>query len=310
MQLHRAGVDEQRERDRLTHDAWGDKLTPAQFIAREERLRAHAWPRKSMMTWFLRDDAGAVLASCETYEMRSFMSGVEGSSFGIASVFTDGPLRGKGYATRLMDLVLARVRDDHAPAQAMLLFSDVGARIYERSGYRARPAFDIVLPPAAGEPAVDALLDDAAALDAFDALPIPDEDFIVWPTRVQVDWHYERTRIYRELLGRARLPSAGARLGDSLMLWTANWKSDQLQVLLLESARADEAEALVAAARRVAYAARLREIRMWAEPWSFGAAHTLGGDRVARKDSLPMLAPLVPTLSPDQWQRIPRAIWM
>jgi GNAT superfamily N-acetyltransferase len=310
MRLDIATLDEQRERDRLTHDAWGDKLTPAQFIEREERLRAHAWPKAALTTWFLRDDGGGVLASCETYAMRSFFDGAGGDSFGIASVFTDVTLRGRGYATTLMDLVLARMKKDTPSAHAMLLFSDVGAPIYERSGYRARPAFDLVLPPAPGRPAADALLDETAVLDAFDALAPPPEPFVVWPTRAQLDWHLERGRVYRALLDRPRLSHAGARIGDSLIIWTPDWKHDRLQVLLLESSRAHEAERLVGAARRVAGAAGLREVRLWAEPWPFGAVHDLGGDRVARRDSLPMLAPLVPSLSSEMWTRIPRAVWM
>jgi predicted GNAT family acetyltransferase len=138
MRLTIASLDEQRQRDAQTHDAWGEKLTPAQFIAREERLRTHAWPRAALTTWFLRDDDGALLASCETYHMRSFLDGARGDSFGIASVFTEPALRQRGHATRLMDLVTARVRQDWPAAHAMLLFSDVGAAIYERSGYRAR----------------------------------------------------------------------------------------------------------------------------------------------------------------------------
>src|SRR5690348_7346079 len=127
MRLSIATLEEQRQRDHLTHDAWGEKLTAEQFVVREERLRAHAWPRADLTTWFLRDDDGAVLASCETYRMRSFLDGGAGESHGIASVYTEPRLRGRGYATQLMDLVLARVRDERPAAHAMLLFSDVGA---------------------------------------------------------------------------------------------------------------------------------------------------------------------------------------
>src|SRR5260370_26846258 len=123
MGLNTGGIDEERKRAQETHGAWGDKLPPAQFIAREERLRAHAWPRAALTAWFLRDDDGALLASCETYRMHSFLDGERSDSFGIASVFTESALRRRGHATRLIDLLLARVRKDWPPAHAMLLFS-------------------------------------------------------------------------------------------------------------------------------------------------------------------------------------------
>jgi GNAT superfamily N-acetyltransferase len=310
MQLTIATVDEQRLRDQQTHDAWGEKLTPAQFVAREERLRSHAWPREALTGWFLRGDDGALLASCETYRMRSLLDGNEGNSFGVASVFTEPALRKRGHATQLMDLVITRVRQDWPAAHAMLLFSDVGSALYERSGYRARPATDLLFPPLHGLPAADALLDERQALDAVATLEPPPEPFVVWPSRQQLDWHFERARAYAALLSRPLLPHAGARIGDSLIVWGADWKHDRLQVLLLASARSHEAEALILAARRCAAAAELNELRLWYEPWGFPGRDDLGGDRVARRDSLPMLAPLAPSLRPDMWTRIPRAVWM
>jgi GNAT superfamily N-acetyltransferase len=310
MRLTIANLEEQRVRDRLSNDVWDAHLTPAQFIEREERLRQHAWSRAAFTSWLLRDDDDTILSSCETYRMRSFFDGTASDSFGIASVFTEPALRRRGHATRLMDLIIERVRQDSPAAHATLLFSDVGAPIYERSGYRARPSFDLVFPPLPGTLTAEALLDDHAALAAFAALPPPEERFVVWPSREQLDWHLERGRIYATLLERPRLPYAGARSGDALIVWSPDWKRDRLQVLLLAASRSHEAEALVQVARRCAAAAELNEVRLWAEPWGFWGRDDLGGDRVARRDSLPMLAPLSPSLTPEMWQRIPRAVWM
>jgi GNAT superfamily N-acetyltransferase len=310
MRLTIASVDEQRQRDAQTHLAWGERLTLAQFCAREERLRAHAWPRAALTAWSLRDDGGALLASCETYRMRSFLDGEGGTSFGIASVFTEPALRKRGHATQLMDLMIERVRADTPATQAMLLFSDVGPAIYERSGYRVRPAMDLLFPPLDGLPAADALLDERQALDAFATLEPPPERFVVWPSREQLDWHFERARTYAALLGRPLVPHAAARIGESLIVWAADWKHDRLQVLLLASTRSHEAEALVLAARRCAATAELNEVRLWDEPWGFPGSADLGGDRVARHGSLPMLAPFAPSLRPEMWTRVPRAIWM
>ena len=310
MKLDFATADEKRARDRLAYESWGDLLTTEQYLQREARLCAHPWARETKACWVWRDGDGAILSSCETYRMCSAVDGVRGETWGVASVFTEPALRGRGHATRLMDLVIKRVRHDSPAAHAMLLFSDVGAAIYERSGYRTRPADDLLFPPAPGALAADALLDETEALAAFSTLEPPPEPFVIWPARDQLDWHLERARTYAALLGRPLLPHAGARIGDSVIVWAADWKHDRLQVLLLASSRGHEAEALVRAARRCAAAADLNEVRLWAEPWDFVGRDDLGGDRVARRDSLPMLAPLLPSLRPEMWRRIPRAVWM
>lgn len=304
MELVAATDDDKRARDRLTYAAWGERLDPAQYLEREARLRAHPWAQAAMTTWLLRGDDGAALASCETFRMTSFVDGARGETWAVASVFTEPALRGRGYASRMLALLDERARA--AGAQASTLFSDVGARLYEAGGFRARPAEDLVFPPASGEAAagVDALL------TAPPELPPPDEEFVVWPSAAQLDWHLERTRTYAALLGRPPLSAVGARAGEGTAVWSVEWKKEQLLVLLLRARRAYEAEALVRAARRVAWSLRLREVRLWAQPWDFGGRDDLGGDRVARIGSLPMIAPLAPSLRAEAWTQIPRGVWV
>lgn len=304
MELVVANAREKLARDRLTHEPWGERLSPDQYLAREARLSSHRWAQKCMTAWLWRGDDGAVLSSCETYRMRSTLDGVRGETWAVASVFTEPALRRHGHARRMMDAIVARARA--AGAQASTLFSDVGAPIYEASGYVARPACDLVFPPAPGDAArgVDALLDEVVEVDE------PADDFALWPTAAQLDWHIERNRIYGEFLGRPAQPPVGARAGDGLALWTADWKNERLMILWLDAARAHEGEALVQAARRVAHVLELREVRLWAQPWSFPGRADLGGDRVARVGSLPMIAPLRPELRAEHWAQIPRAVWV
>jgi GNAT superfamily N-acetyltransferase len=304
MELVAATEEDKRARDRLTYEAWGERLEPAQYLEREARLRGHPWARAAMTTWLLRDDGGAVLASCESYRMPSLLDGAPGETWAVASVFTEPARRGRGHATEMMTRLLARARA--AGAQASTLFSDVGAPLYEAGGWRARPAEDLVFPPAPGNVAsgVDKLLVAAPELSA------PDEPFVVWPSAMQLDWHLERTRTYGALLGRPPLEAVGARAGGGAAAWAVEWNKDQLLVLALAARRPHEAEALVRAARRVAWALRLREVRLWSQPWPFGGRGDLGGDRVARIGSLPMVAPLAPSLRADQWTQIPRGVWV
>jgi GNAT superfamily N-acetyltransferase len=306
MELVEASGEQRRARNEVSFSAWGGPLTAEQFVAREERLCAHPWARRTMTSWLL-VDGGAVLASCETYRMDGFVDGERGDVWAVASVFTEERLRRKRYASQLMQLLVERAR--RAGALASTLFSDVGPAIYDRVGYRARPAEDLLFPPAAGEPAaaVDALVHEALALEPLDA---DEGELVVWPTAEQLDWHLERTRTYASMLARPPLPSVGARAGDGAAQWSVDWAHERLLVLLLTARRAHEAEALVQAARRTAYALRLREVRLWAQPWPFVGRADLGGDRVGRRDSLPMIAPLAPSLGAEAWTQIPRAVWV
>lgn len=309
MKLVGATEEQKRARDRQAHAAWGAKLSVDGYVEREARLAAHPWARQELRTWFLVGDDEALLASCETYRMDGWLGGERGDVWGVASVFTEEALRGRGHATALIDRLLERARE--AGIVASILYSDVGARQYERSGYRARPAADLLFAPLAGDPAdgVDALLAESATPAPAPKVP-PGEDFIVWPTAAQLDWHVERTRSYAALLARPTLPWLGARAGAGEIRWAVDWKSDSLKIVLLATADGGEAAALVRAARRTAAALALREVRLWAQPWPFDVDQALGGTRVARPDSLPMLAPLTPSLAAESWRQIPRAVWV
>jgi hypothetical protein len=150
---------------------------------------------------------------------------------------------------------------------------------------------------------VDALLTSVAVP------PVPALELVVWPTAAQLDWHLERTRTVAAIMNKPALPWLGARAGRATIHWSIEWKSERLVVLLLDAATADEGRALVEAARRVAGALGLRDVRLWEEPWPF-AAEALGGEALARKHSLPMVAPLAPSLAAAAWTRIPRALWL
>ncbi|MDB4967359.1 MAG: hypothetical protein JWN44_3048 [Myxococcales bacterium] len=304
MRLAVASDEEKRARDHVTHETWGGRLDVASWVEREERLRRHPWPAAAMVSWLWRDADGAVLSSCETFTMPSSVDGVRGRTWAVASVYTEVALRKRGHARRMIDALVARARSEGA--QASTLFSDVGAPIYEASGYVARPAEDLVFPPAPGAAGagVDALLDETVDVDA------PEEGFTVWPDKAQLDWHLERTRAYAELWKRPPMPSVGARAGEAVAMWAVDWHNERLTVLLLDAVRSHEAEALVQAARRTAGAMHLREVRLWAQPWPFPGRADLGGDRVARVGSLPMIAPLVPSLRAEMWTQIPRAVWV
>jgi hypothetical protein len=306
MRLRKADDAEKEARDRLCHPVWGDRLTLDEFLARERGLRALPFARDRMSSW-LCEEGGQVVASCESFRMRSFAAGAPGVSYGIASVFTEAVLRGRGHASRMMELVLAELARD-PEAQAVILFSEVGASIYQRCGFVARPVRELVVTSEPGDAAagVDALLGVADLGATLAAAPVPDDPFVVWPTVEQLGWHLERERFYAQVLRRPRPAAVGARAGGSSIVWTAERKRERLVVQLLSTRSARDTAALLTAARRVAHQAGLAEVRLWAAPRPEGAP---AGTEVDAAD-LPMVRPLRDGIGVDGWRHLPHAVWM
>jgi|GEM_PF-734384 len=314
-QLVLATEAEKQARDLLTAEAWGGGLSTEAYQRREKRLRALAVPRLDMRTWLLVDASRGVLSSCETFSFPSLLQTdagrCRGYSYGVASVFTEGPLRGRGHATRLLDRVCETLARE-AGAHAVVLYSDVGAAQYARSGFVPRPAFDWRWPAAAPGVHSDAVFFTDAALGwRWAAHPVPGGNFVVHPTADTFDWFLERERIYCTELGTPRPAACGAAVGSSLALWYAQPKDGRLWVHWLDAPDAKSCRALLHAARVVAREAGLSEVRLWEDLDGFPSPEGLeGGRRERRSGGLPMLRPLDVRVRPEDWRRIPRALWV
>jgi hypothetical protein len=302
-------------RDVLTAEAWSGGLSTEAYLRREQRLRALAVPRLGMRTWLLVDGESQVLSSLETFTFPSVLRPGDGDSwgqsFGVASVFTEALLRGKCHATRALDFlcqVLAQERDAHA----VVLFSDVGASQYARSGFVARPAFDWRWPPAATSTQSEAAFFADEALNwRWGARTVGAGRFVLHPTSDTLDWFLERERIYCTELGRPRPRACGAAVGNSVALWYAQPKDGRLWLHWLDAEDAKSARALVHAARVVARDAGLSEVRFWEDPDGFPFPEGLeGGVREKRSGGLPMLRALDARVRPADWRCIPRALWV
>lgn len=309
VKLEQADPEASRERSRATHEAWGGDLPVDTYVALEERLRRQPWAREAMRVWLLRADGGEVLASCECYRMPSRLGPVPGSSYGIASVYTEPGRRRQGHAAAL----LAGLGDRLAgTGQAMVLFSDVPLCIYQKVGFAPRPALHLAFMALPGDPweGVDELVPEALAAQALDRFPPPPDRFAILPVPAQIEWHLERERIFAELTGRPRPLANGARLGDAAILWSADHRDGQLTILLLHAPGRAQAEALVACARRAARAAGLARAVLWNPPLDFPLSGALREDRLERLDSVPMIRPLDPGVRAEDWNWIPRALWL
>src|SRR5919197_5263706 len=164
--------------------------------------------------------------------MRSWLrGGGEVVTFGVASVFTEPALRGRGHCTRMMQALVAKLRQEPR-AHASILFSDVGAALYGRAGYLTRLGVDRVFDPLEGDPAedVDALFGEAEVASELGRVERPDDPFVVWPSPEQLDWHLERERIYSEMLSVPRPSVCGARAGRAVAFWAGVLKDRRLVV--------------------------------------------------------------------------------
>ena len=312
MALEKAGVHQRRERDRATFEAWGGPLPVERYLAAEARLRAHAWSQSASSLWLLRSVGGQVVCSCETYRMGSRFLGAPGHTYGIASVYTDPPHRRQGHTTALLTELGRALLAEDPQAHAMVLFSDVPARVYEPAGFVSRPAANLVYPALRGDPAgeVDQLLDEAQAPGALAGIPPGGVRFVLGPVPAQVAWHLERERICAQCLGRPRPHAWGARAGAGAALWTADYARGHLQLLALHASGPPEAAALLACAQRTAGAAGLGRAVLWRTPGAEPGAPAAREDRALRLDSIPMIRPLASGVRPDDWTWIPRAVWV
>jgi len=319
VELRPATEEENRRRDAVTFAAWGSPLALEQWYRREALLRAHPWCARGMQSWQLRDGDGRVLSSCETFRMASEVrdGGGEargGHAYGVASVFTEERLRGHGYAVQMLDRVHRRVAAEDPAAQAFILFTEVGARIYERAGYAARAEWDEdwVFPPSgATGPGAAELVPEAELERALARAEPPGDGFLVWPSADQLDWHRERERFYATALGRSRAPGCGAEHPDGIAFWAGNLRSERLYILLLRARTPAAADALVEAARRAAGAAGLGAVHLWKCPMPEGwAPERSSGRAVPRDPALPMIHPLRPEVRPEAWRFIPRGLWI
>lgn len=318
MRLRIATPEEKKRRDELVHAEWGARLTVAQWVEREERLRAHPFARPSMTSYWWVDEHDQPLSSCETFALpsRARLAGQveQGRIYGVASVVTAPALRGHGHAGKMIQAVVERVRREDPEAHGLVLYSDVGASLYGRAGFVAVPsAQDRLFTPIAGAPEdeVDALYSERELGEALARIAVPRDEWVMWPTVEQLDWQVERERAYAEFLGLSRPSCQGARAGDATAIWAADFKYEQLLVLVLGALHTESAVRVLRAARKVAHQAKLRSVVLWEEPWSFAwPADESGGEVVARKGSLPMAVALRPGLTASMLRHVPRGIWL
>lgn len=309
-------------RDVLTFPSWGGGLTLEQYLERERRLWRHPFSR-GLRRWVL--VGGEPLASCETYAVPARSGKQGGVAQGVASVYVEERLRGRGHARALLERLHERLRAEGALCS--YLISEVDPAMYERLGYVSRPLsrrrFSAPL-PGEPEPGIDEVRwlapADVPALLARRYATAERAGLQLLLTPEQLDWHAERGRLYAAVLGRPAPEAVGASCGEAFAIWAHDHRADLLRVLCLYPGPALYAAGVAAprdpaaaALRNVLHAARaeaahagLGAVEIWDNArsgWLRGGQQQGGGDP-------PMLRPLQRGVRAEEWLDWERGHWL
>ncbi|KAI4160298.1 MAG: hypothetical protein LQ342_005890 [Letrouitia transgressa] len=138
---------------KLSFAEWGDALTLPQYLEEAHFLAQVPLAKNGgMASWILTTtdwlpNHRPILASCETFRKRAFVSNKEGQMsenvvYGIASVFVNPDYRRRGYGARLMNElanILPKMHRAPLPSVASILYSDIGKEYYTKVGWPAFP---------------------------------------------------------------------------------------------------------------------------------------------------------------------------
>lgn len=159
--IHDVSILEKMDED--SHKEYGEERFPTskEWTDYCAMLREHPYDKISQATpWVLVEekvsledvgkDLNLILAQCETYRMDGELR-IEGNSslgniFGISVVFVKEKNRNKGYAKKLLELVMKEIEKSETNLQGFLLFSVIGASFYEKFGFLPVDSFEWFVP--------------------------------------------------------------------------------------------------------------------------------------------------------------------
>ena len=154
----------------FTFPIWHEGLTRKAYSQWNAAQLKTPWGRQRFHRFALLAPDGTLLASAKRYRYDIRLDGREGWMCGIGAVITPPHLRGRGYAGDLVERLVQQER--HAGALFAALFSEIGARFYERLGFRHVP-FDevtVVVKRKHGAPAMLVRAGEERDLEALSAL--------------------------------------------------------------------------------------------------------------------------------------------
>jgi predicted N-acetyltransferase YhbS len=136
-----------------SYSLWGEGLTRRDYGRYNAAQLRTEWGATHLSRLALVEN-GRVLASAKRYDLVARVDRQRRPMLGIGAVFTPPELRGRGFARRIIEMMIA-----DAAARGVtgaLLFSEIGPGYYARLGFSAVnvEAVDLEIPAARGTPAV------------------------------------------------------------------------------------------------------------------------------------------------------------
>lgn len=296
-------------RDVLPHSSeiWAAGRTLEEYVDDFVAVAESAYGKRRFRTLGLRIDGGIVV-SCKRYERELRCGERTLRAVGIGAVFTPPGLRGRGYASALIGMLLDAERA--TGSDVAYLFSDIHPVFYERLGFVALPSRSIslradMLPATRLEiaPADDG--DWTAIRGCFDAL---DSRRPIALRRTPLVWEWLRTSLRT---GRSRPDGQRValivRTARSASAYVFGRRFPKLDAFALDEYgyTGDDGFDAVAPLLRSA-AGDLRKITGWLPPDVARAALPRGAVR-KRKNSIMMIA-LLSAPARAAWQRHAAAI--
>ncbi|MHB8591224.1 MAG: GNAT family N-acetyltransferase [Vulcanimicrobiaceae bacterium] len=278
----------------VTAQLWRGRRSVDIYVEQTLEIARSAYGRRSYRTVGLFDGA-RLLASLKRYDRTIHLRGRRIRAVGIGAVFTPPDLRGRGYASAMLGLLLDRLRADGC--DAAYLFSDIRPRFYADIGFVEMDSRSISVRSAA-LPAERIALGSLEERDwsgvrrCFEAV----ESKRLWGfERSPIVWDWLRMRIRHgseHTSGQAT--NLVLRRGRSVAAYVLGVRDPAHDAYVIdEFGYADEdARALVPALLRGA-AGDLRRITGWLPPQPARDLLARGSVR-RRKDAILMIAPLAP----------------
>jgi len=126
----------------LSAKLWAGRRNMPTYIAQTLEIASGSYGKRYYRTIGLYDGA-ELTASCKRYERMVRVGAGRLRTFGLGAVFTPEPLRGRGYASALIAMLLDAGRS--AGFDAAFLFSDIRPQFYEELGFRRQASRTIAV---------------------------------------------------------------------------------------------------------------------------------------------------------------------
>jgi GNAT superfamily N-acetyltransferase len=127
----------------FTYPIWSEGLTPAGYKGWNAAQLRTPWGRERLHRFALVDAEGRLLASAKRYRFDARLDGRDVLMSGIGAVFTPPDLRGRGFASEIVEQLVDRERREGAAVAS--LFSEIGEAFYKRLGFSLVPMEEVTL---------------------------------------------------------------------------------------------------------------------------------------------------------------------